>query len=1260
MDGLEPLPEAEAVALVRKFAETAQVPPLARPDRQAALQLWLALLQEHGVAAAIAGVDIADATLTAIDEEKDPRCLLLSFQIVQATARVYHTAGVDASVFDGHAEELVSTLACYFPVRFKPPTSDPAGITRAQLSTALEGALSCSPFLARWVLPLVLDKLSSTYRPAKEDSMSVLAKCCASYGREAMGPHLLQVWAGLCAEAVAPAEPGPLDADEAASRRQLAAAACASLRACVAALGPGSLDALVLADERVVGELRRALATTGVPISAGARTLGGGAMSGKEMSAADRAVWCAANVLASVAGALPACCDAVCDLALPWVTGALSPPPEQPLGDAQLYGLFMLHTLLVAVGGEAAREGNGGSIAAGDGSGAAGVCALAARGGVLGGALLALTARVTALGQQQEQQGQQQGQQQQGHELHGGGAGEAGKGGEDGGEPHVHGDGCCGGSHDHDDGHGGSSGNNAGPSSPPTSPEQLQLQAALTWAALGALLSRAARALATPPPQPRAPAPSPPPEEAAWAAGAAEQLARWALAPPPAGGDWAEPAADARGAAAAPGAPGLAGPAVRSARVARRMAWGAPEPLQRRCADGALALLALGARGGGSGGEGAEAAVLACVMGAVDGGAGDADPGDEAREGREQALALATAVCARGPASFGRALLGEWGPLVVAALEGTATPEAQATASALLSALASGVLPSWLPRCASGQLPGESSKETTAELALLAQQILGALEARAAAAAAAAAFARPSSSSAGGTDDDSGMQPGGVLPLPAAMAWAAAAVVGQLVPALPDAGAAALGAVCAAMLARAGVALELAAEQQQGQQQEQQQGQGQQQQQWGTDAHAADPLPGAASALPAACAAVAGCSAHAPDAYLSLPPALLQLACARASPRLLELPAAAALASLLATAPRGDAADVVAAAALDGDGGLLARARGCARAMRALALCAHALTRRAHARAGEASAAALAVLTQPGPDPMQQEQGQEEQQQREREELVDAAAQLFACVVCGSPPVARRGGACGGHGARLPGLGCLSPGALSRPLWQQKAFNAALAALSGALAPGGAEAGSSTGTGVQHPEQGPPRGALLALCHLLASAPAALVRGEGARAVPALVQALAVLPLGRGEPGRATQDGQAQKQQTRGGGGVGVGEGEAAALSGALRVLRVFLSDQEAKASEAQGAAVPPVPAHLSDEAQRMTSALCGLVTLPGSACVREAALGCLEGAMATLPYHMLHPVRRQVLATCGGAVDDNKRSVRAAAIRCRKAWSSV
>jgi hypothetical protein len=45
----------------------------------------IAFMQAYGPEAAQAGVDVADASLAAIGEEKDPRCLLLSFQIVQAS-----------------------------------------------------------------------------------------------------------------------------------------------------------------------------------------------------------------------------------------------------------------------------------------------------------------------------------------------------------------------------------------------------------------------------------------------------------------------------------------------------------------------------------------------------------------------------------------------------------------------------------------------------------------------------------------------------------------------------------------------------------------------------------------------------------------------------------------------------------------------------------------------------------------------------------------------------------------------------------------------------------------------------------------------------------------------------------------------------------------------------------------------------------------------------------------------------------------------
>ena len=49
----------------------------------------MAALQTHGAEAVKAGVDVIKGLITAIDGEKDPRCLLLSFQLTQQVVQIY-------------------------------------------------------------------------------------------------------------------------------------------------------------------------------------------------------------------------------------------------------------------------------------------------------------------------------------------------------------------------------------------------------------------------------------------------------------------------------------------------------------------------------------------------------------------------------------------------------------------------------------------------------------------------------------------------------------------------------------------------------------------------------------------------------------------------------------------------------------------------------------------------------------------------------------------------------------------------------------------------------------------------------------------------------------------------------------------------------------------------------------------------------------------------------------------------------------------
>jgi DNA repair/transcription protein MET18/MMS19 len=62
------------------------------------------------------------------------------------------------------AEELFEVLACYFPVTFTPPPGDPNRITRAELAAGLEASLAAEPLFAPHLVPLAMEKLSSTLR----------------------------------------------------------------------------------------------------------------------------------------------------------------------------------------------------------------------------------------------------------------------------------------------------------------------------------------------------------------------------------------------------------------------------------------------------------------------------------------------------------------------------------------------------------------------------------------------------------------------------------------------------------------------------------------------------------------------------------------------------------------------------------------------------------------------------------------------------------------------------------------------------------------------------------------------------------------------------------------------------------------------------------------------------------------------------------------------------------------------------------------
>ncbi|KAF6257917.1 Dos2-interacting transcription regulator of RNA-Pol-II-domain-containing protein [Scenedesmus sp. NREL 46B-D3] len=199
--GLAQLPQQAAVGLVQQFVGI-HVQGLDFKGRSACYLLLLEVLQgPHGVPCALAGIDLASFTALSMENESDPRCLLHSLKCVQAVGALYQQPALArVSHFDSSLEDLFDIGICpYFPMMFKPPKDNPAGITREQLLAHVIDAMGCCPQFAALGVPLLSEKMGSALNQAKADALLALPACCKAWGAAAVRPHLQAVSAAAAA-----------------------------------------------------------------------------------------------------------------------------------------------------------------------------------------------------------------------------------------------------------------------------------------------------------------------------------------------------------------------------------------------------------------------------------------------------------------------------------------------------------------------------------------------------------------------------------------------------------------------------------------------------------------------------------------------------------------------------------------------------------------------------------------------------------------------------------------------------------------------------------------------------------------------------------------------------------------------------------------------------------------------------------------------------------------------------------------------------
>ncbi|CAN1836561.1 MMS19 nucleotide excision repair protein homolog [Linum perenne] len=185
----------DAVMVAKSYIKCLQVQSLAQHDRKLSFELLECLLERHPhVVTSVPDFDFVYKICEDIDGEKDPQCLMLTFHIVELLVKAHP---VSSGPVSNDISELFNILSCYFPIHFTHPKAEDGHVGKDDLSTALMMAFSATPLFEPFVVPLLLEKLSSSLPSAKVDSLKFLNYCAQKYGRDRMAKHAIAIWSSL-------------------------------------------------------------------------------------------------------------------------------------------------------------------------------------------------------------------------------------------------------------------------------------------------------------------------------------------------------------------------------------------------------------------------------------------------------------------------------------------------------------------------------------------------------------------------------------------------------------------------------------------------------------------------------------------------------------------------------------------------------------------------------------------------------------------------------------------------------------------------------------------------------------------------------------------------------------------------------------------------------------------------------------------------------------------------------------------------------
>ncbi|KAL5197207.1 hypothetical protein ABZP36_000719 [Zizania latifolia] len=251
---------ADVERLLESFLRNVQVQSLAPADRKLCFQILNCILDQYPEAVKTKGDELLYGICEAIDEEKDPECLKLSFHLVEVVMKQFPDPSGLAEQF---ASEVFEILSKYYPIYFTHGVGDELDATRDDLSRALMHAFCSTPYFEPFAIPLLLDKLSSSLPLAKLDSLKYLDNCIRCYGAERMVRHATAIWFKLKEVMFSLSIDQNLSTsgsskDVEKNKNQIVSKALACLRTAITYMGSSDEDRLInliLLDEDIVNNI---------------------------------------------------------------------------------------------------------------------------------------------------------------------------------------------------------------------------------------------------------------------------------------------------------------------------------------------------------------------------------------------------------------------------------------------------------------------------------------------------------------------------------------------------------------------------------------------------------------------------------------------------------------------------------------------------------------------------------------------------------------------------------------------------------------------------------------------------------------------------------------------------------------------------------------------------------------------------------------------------------------------------------------------